>query len=63
MIGSRLVELMLKNSYEVTVIDNLWRGKLKYLQNIEGFDIDNNFINQDLSINEPFESLKEKSFD
>ncbi len=63
MIGSRLVELMLKNSFEVTVIDNLWRGKFKYLQNIEGFDIDNNFINQDLSINEPFESLKEKSFD
>ena len=63
MIGSRLVELMLNNSYEVTVIDNLWRGKLKYLQNIEGFDIDNNFINQDLSINEPFESLKKKSFD
>ena len=58
MIGSRLVELMLKNSYEVTVIDNLWRGKLKYLENIKGFDVEKNFINQDLSVNNPFQILK-----
>ena len=64
MIGSRLVELMVKNFCEVTVFDNLWRGKLKYLENIEGFDIKNNFVNQDLSINNPFKCLNDcESFD
>ncbi len=58
MIGSRLVKLMVEKSYEVTVIDNLWRGKLKYLENIKGFDVEKNFINQDLSVNNPFQFLK-----
>ena len=58
MIGSRLVELMINKSYEVTVIDNLWRGKIKYLENIEGFDIERNFINQDLSTINSFRCLK-----
>ena len=58
MIGSRLVKLMVEKSYEVAVIDNLWRGKLKYLENIKGFDVEKNFINQDLSVNNPFQILK-----
>lgn len=53
MIGSNLVKKLVKLNHEVHVIDNLWRGKLEYL-NKEGeekpvIDLKNNFHNIDLS--------------
>ena len=36
MIGSNLVKCLVDEGHEVFVIDNLWRGKLDYLQNEEG---------------------------
>ena len=63
MIGLCLIGLMINKSCEVIVFDNIWKRRIKYLVNIVGFDINRNFINQDLSINKPFEYLKEKNFD
>ena len=57
MIAFFLKEILLKNSCEVKVVDNLWRSKLKCLENINGFNIENNFINQYSSINDPFHCL------
>ena len=52
MIGSNLVKRLVKEGHEVIVIDNLWRGKLEYLNDENGkpvIDLDNNFHNVDLS--------------
>ena len=52
MIGSNLVKRLVKEGHEVSVIDNLWRGKLEYLNDENGkpvIDLDNNFHNVDLS--------------
>lgn len=49
MIGSNLVEKMLNLGYQITVIDNLWRGKLKYLENIDLFNVEKYFHKIDLS--------------
>lgn len=52
MIGSNLVKRLVKEGNEVSVIDNLWRGKLEYLNDENGkpvIDLDNNFHNVDLS--------------
>lgn len=52
MIGSNLVKRLVKEGHEVSVIDNLWRGKLEYLKDENGkpvIDLDNNFHNVDLS--------------
>ena len=51
-IGSNLVKRLVKEGHEVSVIDNLWRGKLEYLNDENGkpvIDLDNNFHNVDLS--------------
>ena len=48
MIGSHLVSLLSKSGYKCIVIDNLWRGKKKYLENIRNFDISRDFIYADL---------------
>ncbi len=53
MIGSNLVKRLIKEGYRVKVVDNLWRGKLEYLNNENGdpvFDIEKDFYNRDLSI-------------
>jgi nucleoside-diphosphate-sugar epimerase len=53
MIGSNLVKRFIKEGYSVKVVDNLWRGKLEYLNNINGdpvIDIENQFFNRDLSL-------------
>lgn len=55
MIGSNLVKRLVKEEYEVYVIDNLWRGKLEYLNNNTGIpviDINTRFFNIDLSESE-----------
>ena len=52
MIGSNLVKRLVREGHEVSVIDNLWRGKLCYLDNADGkpvIDIDTHFYNIDLS--------------
>lgn len=53
MIGSNLVKRLVKDGNEVIVVDNLWRGKLEYLDDETGksiIDLENNFYNRDLSI-------------
>jgi GDP-D-mannose 3',5'-epimerase len=53
MIGSNLVRRLVANGMRVSIIDNLWRGKLEYLQNEDGafvIDMENDFYNIDLSI-------------
>lgn len=52
MIGSNLVKRLVKEGHDVSVIDNLWRGKLDYLDDEAGnpvIDLDSNYYNIDLS--------------
>ena len=51
MIGSNLVKRLLKENNEVFVIDNLWRGKLEYLNDENNnpiIPLDTHFFNLDL---------------
>lgn len=53
MIGSNLVKRLLKEGFEVFVIDNLWRGKLEYLNDEDGkpvIDLNTHFFDYDLAI-------------
>lgn len=53
MIGSNLVKTLVKQDNHVIVVDNLWRGKLEYLNdknNEPVIDIEKQFINRDLSL-------------
>ncbi|MCP4310819.1 MAG: NAD-dependent epimerase/dehydratase family protein [Bacteroidetes bacterium] len=53
MIGSNLVKRLVEEKHEIVVIDNLWRGKLEYLNDeVTGrpvIDLDTRFFNIDLS--------------
>lgn len=52
MIGSNLVKRLVKEGHDVSVIDNLWRGKLEYLNDESGrpvIDTASRFFNIDLS--------------
>lgn len=52
MIGSCLVKKLVEKNYDVLVVDNLWRGKLEYLEDINGkpvIDLNTQFFNRDLS--------------
>ena len=52
MIGSNLVKRLVKDGNDVYVIDNLWRGKLEYLNDENGspvIDLEKNFLNNDLA--------------
>lgn len=52
MIGSNLVKRLVKNGHDVSVIDNLWRGKLEYLNDDNGkpvIDLESRYFNTDLS--------------
>ena len=52
MIGSNLVKRLVKEGHEVFVIDNLWRGKLEYLNDEHGepvIDLDTHYFDVDLS--------------
>lgn len=52
MIGSNLVKRLVKEGNEVWIVDNLWRGKLEYLQDENGqsvIPLDTHFFNRDLS--------------
>ena len=63
MIGSNLVKKLVELDHEVHVVDNLWRGKLEYLNDEkEGkpvIDLEKNFHNIDLSAGIPFRSVFE----
>jgi len=53
MIGSNLVKKLVELNYGVLVVDNLWRGKLEYLNNEQGqpvINLNKSFYNRDLSI-------------
>ena len=41
MIGSNLISKLIILGYEVYVVDNLWRGKIENINNINNFDISN----------------------
>ena len=48
MIGSNLVKRLVKEGHDVYVIDNLWRGKLEYLNDENGnpvIDLKTHFFN------------------
>jgi GDP-D-mannose 3', 5'-epimerase len=57
MIGSTLVRKLINLGYEISVIDNLWRGKLENLNDIDNFNINNDFHNVDLSDNTNVETI------
>ena len=53
MIGSNLVKKLVKQNFEVFVIDNLWRGKIEYLNDDNGnsvIPLKTHFFNHDLLI-------------
>jgi nucleoside-diphosphate-sugar epimerase len=66
MIGSNLVKRLVEIGHQVKVVDNLWRGKKEYLYSEDGkpvIDIENDFINIDLSIPNSLEPyLKDISY-
>ena len=49
MIGSYVTRELVAQGHQVVGIDNLWRGKLTYIENISGFDISKDFYELDLS--------------
>lgn len=63
MIGSNLTKRLVKEGYEVYVVDNLWRGKLTYLNDDSGkpvIPLDTHFFNRDLSEKNTCDDLAEK---
>lgn len=53
MIGSNLVHALKRSGDDVFVVDNLWRGKLEYLNDASGkpaIDLNSRFFNRDLSV-------------
>ena len=60
MIGSNLVKKLVEQNHEVLIIDNLWRGKMEYLNdfntNAPCIDLKRNFFNLDLS--EPVKDIE-----
>ena len=62
MIGSTLVKSLVKNGWQVAVVDNLWRGKKEYLLDDSGspvIDLDKDFYEIDLSVPGALEPLLE----
>ncbi|MDR2233230.1 MAG: NAD-dependent epimerase/dehydratase family protein [Tannerella sp.] len=52
MVGSNLVKRLVKEGKEVLVVDNLWRGKISYLNDETGkpvIPLETHFFNRDLS--------------
>ena len=63
MIGSILVKRLVKDGHEVFVIDNLWRGKLEYLNNDNGtpvIPLETHFYNIDLRITNAADAVLSK---
>lgn len=60
MIGSNLVKRLVKEGWDVYVADNLWRGKLEYLNDEDGkpvIDISTHFFKKDLAVYKDAESV------
>ena len=60
MIGSNLVKRLVKEGHDVYVIDNLWRGKLEYLNDENGvpvIDLKTHFDKVDLSLGQECDRL------
>lgn len=60
MIGSNLVKRLVKEGHDVSVIDNLWRGKLEYLNDENGnpvIDLTTRYFNIDLSENNGIDDI------
>lgn len=60
MIGSNLVKRLVRAGFNVSVIDNLWRGKREYLLDEDGnyvIDMVNRFYEIDLSGNDSIDSI------
>ena len=60
MIGSNLVKRLVKEGHEVVVIDNLWRGKLEYLNDDNGkpvIDLNTHYFDIDLSKEEGIDTV------
>lgn len=55
MIGSRIVRSLEETGYDVVVVDNLWRGRLKNLEGIAGFEVGSDFQNLDLADSQTME--------
>ena len=51
MIGSTLIRKLVLLGHEISVVDNLWRGKLENISGIENFSVKNDFHNIDISDN------------
>jgi nucleoside-diphosphate-sugar epimerase len=63
MIGSNLVKRLVSEGNDVYVVDNLWRGKLVYLNSqdhLPVIDLHQNFFNLDLSIQDVCDDLVSK---
>jgi nucleoside-diphosphate-sugar epimerase len=63
MIGSNLVKRLVDEGNDVFVVDNLWRGKLSYLNDLFGkscINIENRFFDIDLSIADSCEDIISK---
>lgn len=63
MIGSNLAKKLVSLGNEVFVVDNLWRGRLEYLNDNNGnpiIDLNSNFFNRDLSVSHSCDDLIEK---
>ena len=53
LIGSNLVRRLVSEGFKVKVVDNLWRGKLEYLQSDDGtyvIDLETDFHDVDISV-------------
>ena len=60
MIGSNLVKRLVNEGWDVYVADNLWRGKLEYLNDENGqpvIDLDTHFFKKDLAVYEQCEEI------
>ena len=64
MIGSNLVKCLVQKGYDVSVIDNLWRGKREYLLDENGnyiIDMEANFYEIDISTNSNIDHIISKA--
>ncbi len=64
MIGSNLVKRLVKEGWDVYVVDNLWRGKLEYLNDDTGnpvIDLKTHFLKKDLTNYEEAKEAVEKA--
>ena len=60
MIGSNLVKRLVRDGHDVYVIDNLWRGKLEYLNDDAGvpvIDLDSHYFNVDIASGYQIDSI------